>query len=103
MWDAGMALGTSGEPFELFCVLLDSWVKKRKEKRTLMGGIPWELKIGMQKAEHRMLPKTRGRPHAGLALTQAEVWAVEGADWRQDGNRTQLWARNSSFWHKLPS
>lgn len=53
-----------------------------------MGGIPWEWKIGMQKAEHRMLPKTRGRPHAGLGLTQAEVWGCGGgrleAGWEQN-------------------
>lgn len=51
-----------------------------------MGGIPWEWKIGMQKAEHRMLPKTRGRPHAGLGLTQAEVWGCGGGrlGWEQN-------------------
>lgn len=53
-----------------------------------MGGIPWEWKIGMQKAEHRMLPKTRGHPHAGLGLTQAEVWGCGGgrleAGWEQN-------------------
>lgn len=53
-----------------------------------MGRIPWEWKIGMQKEEHRMLLKTRGRPHAGLRLTQAEVWACGGgrveAGWEQN-------------------
>lgn len=53
-----------------------------------MGGIPWEWKIGMQKAEHRMLPTTRRRPHAGLGLTQAEVWGCGGgrleAGWEQN-------------------
>lgn len=52
-----------------------------------MGGIPWEWKIGMQEAEHRMLPKTRGRPHAGLGLTQAEVWGCGGG--RLEARREQ--------------
>lgn len=52
-----------------------------------MGGIPWKRKIGMQKGEHRML-RTRGRPRAGLGLTQAEVWGCGGgrleAGWEQN-------------------
>lgn len=61
---------------------------KKKKNGTLMGGIPWDWKIGTRKAEHRMLPKTRGRPHAGLGLTQAEVWGCGGgrleAGWEQN-------------------
>lgn len=60
-----------------------------------MGGIPWEWKIGMQKAEHRMLPKTRGRPHAGLGLTQAEVWGCGG------GRLEARWEQNTALGQEL--
>lgn len=42
----------------------------------------------MQKAEHRMLRKPRGRPHTGPGLTQADVWGHGAgrleASWEQN-------------------